>query len=191
MADNVQYHLGTNPMLQDRMRTNSFEFIVTGIDNIIRAGADANDENAVIPNAADTLRFAVQASSVPHFSQEPISLRRGNMVIKSAGVPTFDNGEITIVDYVTVEAKAVLMAWQNLSYNVKTNRVGLMKDYKKTCWLVERAPDLSFVRKWRIEGAWVSAISEDGYDLSSGADKLIRATISYDRAYIELNDTIN
>lgn len=190
MADNT-YHLGMNPMTMDRMRTNSFEFIVTDIDNILKAGADDADENARIVNAGDTLRFAVQSSSIPHFTQEVLSLRRGNQVIKAAGVPSFAEGTISIVDYVTAEAKDALMAWRNLSYNVQEKKVGLMKDYKKTCWLVERAPDFSFVRKWKIEGAWISQLSEDDYDKATGNDKLVRATVAFDEAYVELNDLID
>ena len=190
MVENT-YHLGTNPFTMDRMRTNSFEFIVTDIDNILKAGAESTDDNATIVNAGDVLRFAVQASSIPHFSQEVLTLRRGNEVIKGAGNPSFPDGSLSIVDYVSAEAKEALMAWQSLSYNVRTNKVGLMKNYKKTCYLIERAPDFSFVRKWKIEGAWISAINEDDYDKSSGNDKLVKATVTYDKAYVELNDLIN
>ena len=134
------YHLADNPELYEIQRDNNFEFIVTGIDNILRVGAEESDDNAFITNASQTLRFSVVSSSIPMFSQEPIVIRRGNSVVKAAGVPTFSDGSLVVNDYIGADTKSALMAWQNLSYNVKTEKVGNMKDYKKTCYLCADAP---------------------------------------------------
>ena len=82
------------------------------------------------------------------------------------------------------------MAWQNLSYNVRTEKVGLAKDYKKDCYLLEYSPDYQLVRKWIMHGCWVSSISEDDYNSDSNDKHMISATIEYDRAEIDTSEDI-
>ena len=142
------YHLADNPSLYEPQRTNNFTFIVTGIDNILRVGVSAEEaeDNDYIKNAGNTLSFSVVSASIPMFSQEPITIRRGNSVMKAAGLPTFSEGSLEVNDYIGADSKSILMAWQNLSYNVNTEKVGLMSDYKKTCYLCEYSPDYKLVR---------------------------------------------
>lgn len=104
------YHLADNPELYEVQRSNNFEFIVTGIDNILRAGANETDENAFITNASQTLRFSVVQSSIPMFSQEVIRIQRGNTVMKAAGVPTFNDGSLVVNDFIGADTKSALMA---------------------------------------------------------------------------------
>ena len=192
MADNKYgtYHLGDNPTLYDPQRSNTFEFVVTGIDNLLRAGYDGTEENAYITDAQETLRLSVDSASIPMFSQTPIEIKRGNSTIKFAGTPTFDSGSITVIDYMGADTKSALMAWQALSYNVKTDRVGNAADYKKDCYLLEYTPDFSrIVRQWLLKGCFVSGLSEDAFSMNGGGDKkTINATISYDRAIMSLPD---
>ena len=180
------YHLSDNPALYEVQRSNNFEFVVTGIDNILRVDADEGDDNAYITNAAQTLRFSVVQASIPMFSQEPITIRRGNSVMKAAGVPTFPDGSLVVNDFIGADTKSALMAWQNLSYNVKTERVGKMADYKKTCYLCEYTPDYQLVRTWKMLGCWVSGLQEDDFNMEDGNKKTITATIQYDKAFMEL-----
>lgn len=192
MADNKYgtYHLGDNPTLYDPQRSNTFEFVVTGIDNLLRAGYDGTEENAYITDAQETLRLSVDSASIPMFSQSTIEIKRGNSTIKFAGTPTFDSGSITVIDYMGADTKSALMAWQALSYNVKTDRVGNAADYKKDCYLLEYTPDFSrIVRQWLLKGCFVSGLSEDAFSMNGGGDKkTINATISYDRAIMSLPD---
>lgn len=192
MADNKYgtYHLGDNPTLYDPQRSNTFEFVVTGIDNLLRAGYDGTEENAYITDAQETLRLSVDSASIPMFSQTPIEIKRGNSTIKFAGTPTFDSGNITVIDYMGADTKSALMAWQALGYNVKTDRVGNAADYKKDCYLLEYTPDFSrIVRQWLLKGCFVSGLSEDAFSMNGGGDKkIISANISYDRAIMSLPD---
>lgn len=184
------YVLADNPNLYEISRTNNFEFIVTDLDNLLRAGAAGTENLAVIDNAQEVLRVSVSSSSVPHFTQEVITVRRGNSVQKFAGTPSFNEGSLVLNDYIGADTKAVLMAWQNLSYNVRTEKVGLVTDYKKDCYLVEYTPDYQEVRRWRLHGCWVSSLSEPEYNHDSNDKHTISATIQYDRAEIDMSDTI-
>lgn len=183
------YHLADNPALYDPMRNNTFEFVVTGLDKLLRVGADGSEENAYITNAQEVLRLSVDSASIPMFTQEPILVKRGNSTIKFAGTPSFASGSLVVNDWIGADSKSALMAWQNLSYNVKTDRVGNAADYKKDCWLIEYTPDYTKqVRQWQLKGCFISGLSEDAYSMSSDGKKTISATIEYDRAIMSLPD---
>ena len=184
------YHLADNPSLYEPQRTNNFTFIVTDIDNILRVGVSAEEaeDSDYIKNASNTLSLSVVSASIPMFSQEPIIIRRGNSVMKVAGLPTFSDGSLEVYDYIGADSKSILMAWQNLSYNVNTEKVGLMRDYKKTCYLCEYDPDYKLVRTWKLLGCWVSSLSEDGFNQENGDKKVITAKIEYDKAFMEMPD---
>ena len=183
------YHLADNPALYDPMRNNTFEFVVTGLDKLLRVGADGSEENAYITNAQEVLRLSVDSASIPMFTQEVIPVKRGNSTIKFAGTPSFASGSLVVNDWIGADSKSALMAWQNLSYNVKTDRVGNAADYKKDCWLIEFTPDFTKqVRQWQLKGCFISGLSEDAYSMSSDGKKTISATIEYDRAIMSLPD---
>lgn len=116
------YHLANNPKMFEPARTNTFRFVVTDLDNILRVGFDSesSDPNARIANAQEVLEFSVTRAAIPQFTQEEIVIRRGNSVVKAAGLPNFNDGSLVINDYIGADGKSVLMAWQNLAYNVDT-----------------------------------------------------------------------
>ena len=182
------YHLADNPNLYEIQRTNNFDFVVTDIDNILRAGAIGTEANARITNAQEVLRLSNVSAPIPHFSQGTIEVNKGNTTIKFAGVPKFQAGTVKFNDYIGADTKAALMAWQNLSYNVRTEKVGLASDYKKDAYLIEYTPDYQQVRRWILHGCWVSGLSESGYDNESNNKNTIDCTIEYDRAELDLSD---
>lgn len=183
------YHLADNPNLYEIQRSNNFEFVVMNIDNIVRAGMPDLRENR-IANAQEILRLSVVSAPIPHFSQGVITVRRGNSALKFAGVPEFSAGSVVVNDYIGADTKAILMAWQNLSYNVQTEKVGLVGDYKKDAYLIEYTPDMQIVRQWKLHGCWISNLTESEYN-SDGNDKhQVTMQIEYDRAEIDNSSTL-
>ena len=183
------YHLADNPNLYEVQRTNNFEFVVMNINNIVKAGLKDVKANR-IANAQEVLRLSVSEASIPHFSQGPISVKRGNSTLKYAGVPEFTDGSLTVIDYIGADTKAVLMAWQNLSYNVTTEKVGLVSDYKKDAYLIEYTPDMQVVRQWKLHGCWISSLTEPNYTSETNDKHIINVTIQYDRAEIDNSGVI-
>ena len=190
MADNKfgAYHLADNPALYEVARSNNFEFVVTGLGNLLRAGANTTDNNAYINGAVaeDVIRLSVESSSVPTFKQNPLSIRRGNSVMKFAGVPDFEDGTLVVRDFIGADTKSALMAWQNLSYNVKTQKVGQMKDYKKDCYLMEYTPDMQLIRTWTLKGCWIAGLTMNEFNQEQGDKRTISASIPYDYAIMSL-----
>lgn len=189
------YHLGENPQLYSPQRANNYEFIVTNLDGILRPGATGNESNAVFRNAQEILRVSVSQAFVPHFTQEVVEVKRGNSTLKFAGVPTFDGGDLQFHDFIGADTKEILMAWQHLSYNVYTEKVGSLdvpaQYYKKDAYLIEYTPDYRKVRQWVLKGCWISSISEDGYDNYNGDKKMVSCTISYDTAMLDTAEVLN
>lgn len=177
------YHLANNPKQYEIQRNNTFELQVTGLDGLKRVGT-----NTPLVDAGEVFRLSVTSAPIPHFTQEAISIRRGNSVVKYAGVPTFDSGNLTLNDYIGADTKAVLLAWQALAYDVNSEYVGVAASYKKTATLIEYSPDYRKVREWTIYGCWISGISENAYDQEDGGKHQITATIQYDRAIPLAND---
>ena len=72
---------------------------------------------------------------------------------------------------------------------VKTDKIGLVSDYQRLCYLVEYTPDWQEVRKWELYGCWISRITEDAYDHQNSTDqRQISATIQYNKAVLVAAD---
>lgn len=184
------YVLADNSKLFEPQRTNNFEFVVTDLDNIMRAGVLGNEDSARLVNAQEMLRLSVISAPIPHYSQEVINIQRGNSTVKAAGKPSFSNGQLVCNDFIGADTKAVIMAWQNLSYNVTTEKVGLMSDYKKDAYLIEYTPDNQEVRRWRLHGCWISGVTEGGFSNESPGKNNITVTVEFDRGEIDTSDIV-
>lgn len=184
------YALANEPNLYQPQETNHFEFLVEGLNNILRPGTTGEESFAKLANAEEVIRVSVSQAFIPHFTQNPIEIKRGNTTIKVAGTPTFDGGSLVLNDFIGAETAVVLAAWQNLSYNVKTEKVGLMSDYKKDAWLVEYTPDYQVVRQWILHGCWISGLSESTLSYESNDKNQITATIQYDYAEIDNSELV-
>lgn len=183
------YHLADRPDLYEPMRDNHFEFIVHDIDNLLRAGVSTTDDSDYVTGGQEVLRFSVNKVNIPNFTQQAISIKRGNTTMKAAGTIEFGDGEIEIVDYVGADSKSVLLAWQRLSGDVVTEAVGRMADYKKRCTLIEYTCDFKQVRYWDIYGAWVGSVRDNGLSNEGGNDKrVMTATLYFDKAVPHLPD---
>ncbi len=142
----------------------------------------ATGEGYIQDNAQDLLMLNVLKTSVPHFSLEVLEYVRGNETIRFAGKPSFEAGSLVVDDVVGLDTKNILLAWQAQAYNVHTGKGGRMKDYKKTCTLVEYTQDYEPIRQWELSGCWISELSEDDFDRESDGKRQITATLQYDKA---------
>ena len=186
------WHLADNPQIFEVQRNNNFEFVVTDIDGILRAGAIGTEKNSRFNNAQEMLRLSVTDAFVPHFQQDQVVIKRGNTEIKYAGVPHFSAGTLKFNDYIGADVKEILMAWQNMSCNIETEKVGSLDvtPYKKNCYLIEYTPDYRKIRTWRLYGCWISSIQEDPYTADNGDKHSISCTIEYDRAQVDLSEVV-
>ena len=192
------YHLSANPALYEPSRSNTFQFLLTGLANsqtmskILAAGKNINtagetDYLGTTQNMQEVIMLSVAEASVPHFELGTIEIKRGNSTMKFAGVPSFSDGTLRLNDYVGARTKDLLMAWQALAYDVSDAVVKLADYYKYDCELVEYAPDFSrIVRKWTLIGCWARSVSEGSFSHDNPDKRGIDVTIVYDRAIPEV-----
>lgn len=184
------YHFSANKEIYEIQRGNNFDFVIS--QDLETKLAAYGNESKTFPKAQEYLRLSVSASSVPHFNQNVIEVRRGNTAVKYAGVLTWPEGSLECYDFIGAETKDILMAWQARSGNPLYQTVGLQSDYKCDASLIEYTPDYSkIVRTWKLEGCWISSLDEDQYSVDANGARKIRVTIQYDRAYVDsyLQDT--
>lgn len=180
------YYLTDDPTHYEVQRNNNFVFYVDGLNAKVKDLIPQNKYAAA--NAEDVLRVSVDSSSVPHFKQSALSLKRGNSTMKFAGVPEFDSHSIKLTDFIGAGTSDILNAWQQLSYNVTTDKVGLASDYKIDAYLLEYTPDYQLVRTIKLIGCWLSGVTEDDFDHNSNDRHTISATVEFDRAFIDTSD---
>jgi hypothetical protein len=107
-------HIAANLANYEAARTGFFTLIVDDIDNIIKASykgkwSEATD-NDKIARAQEYLKLNVVKCDIPHFEVAVHEYRRGNDVVKYAGVPTFGTGSLVVDDVVGLDTKSILMA---------------------------------------------------------------------------------
>lgn len=177
------YYLTNDPQHYEIQRTNTFVFYVEGLNSEL----NIPDHDYAGTSPEDILKISINSAQIPHFSQSAISVNRGNNTMKFAGKPEFSAGSIKLHDFIGAGTKEVLMAWQSKSYDVKTEKVGLASDYKKTAYLLEYTPDYQLVRGWKLHGCWISKISESEYSYDSNDKNMISVDIEYDKAELDYN----
>ena len=167
------YHLADNPNIYEPYRGNAFEFLVYGL------GEDDSEQGSNM----EAIRMQVVSFPVAHFSLERKEIRRGNSVITFAGLPSFENGSLVVKDYVGGDGKSAIERWQQKAYNVQTDRLGNLRDYKLNCDVIEYDHTMEYkLRTWHLKGCWVSAIQEDVLTRESNEARNVTATIVYDKA---------
>lgn len=184
-TDKGAMHFAAKKELFEIQRGNNFEFVIPkgAFSSMTPFGEGA--EVQTIDNANEIIRLSVSSASIPYFSQNVIEVRRGNTAVKYAGPISYGAGSIKCYDFIGARTKDILMGWQARSGNPLYQTVGQQADYKMDCFLQEYTPDYSeLVRTWKVEGCWISDMSDDGYSVDSGGSaKQISVTLQFDRAY--------
>lgn len=181
------YYLSDNANIYEIQRRNNFEFVVPFDLPLKKAGlldTDTDPEDFV-EEPEHVIKIACSAVDIPTYTQSVIPIRRGNTSIKFAGVPEFGSGTVTLNDYIGADVVGVMTAWQNLSYNIGTEKVGLVRDYKRDCKLLQYSPDYQLVRTWVLQGCWISGLNFGSMSSEANEKVSINATIQYDRYRIE------
>lgn len=155
-------HLSSQKQYQVQM-SNWFEVQISGIP-----------ESIVMLNTGINL---------PERSNDAIELPFGNSKAKVAGQATFGEGTFTVMDAITLDTEREVEKWQNEVYDPSTGKMGWVSDYKREMIVTQRGPDGTYMRQWKYEGVWPSAVSYGELSNDSSDKKLISLTLSYDRAY--------
>ena len=190
------YHLSTGVERTWQIgKGNFFEVIIEELGDLLKPGVEEElaEDVDYITNGQEVIRLTVHETTIPHFQLATLSIRRGNSVVKYAGVPTFEAGSLVCTDMIGAQSKATLEAWQNLAYNVLTDKGGRAyttdgRGYKRNATLIEYTADHVRVRSWKLVGCWISNISEENYNMESDDIRRVTCSIEYDRAIPEIEN---
>lgn len=188
----ISASISENLSSYEAARSGFFILVVDGLDDLLKPNYRGEAENAEdsdrIKKAQETLKLSVTKCPVPHFEIATNEYRRGNDVVKFAGVPTWNGGTITVADYIGLDTKSLLMSWLYKAYNPHTRKGGRMKDYKKTATLCEYTQDYELIRTWTIEGMFITKITEDDFDKENDGPRKLNVEFVFDRATVDLPD---
>ncbi len=191
MSEFGSFHLAANPTMYEPVRPSNYRFIAKfDTVQLLKVGENAADRNSYIRDGQEIIDFSVTHFDVPHFTQNPIEVWRGNSRVLYAGKPSWNNGQLIINDLVGADGKSVLLAWQSLSYNVIDDTISNASKYKINATVMEYTADNKLVRYWDLIGCWVAGLSEDAWDSDGDGKKRVTATIAYDRAIPHLPDEL-
>lgn len=130
------YHISSDLQNYESARSNFFTLLVEDLDDLLYPEFSYTGENAdneyVTKSAKrsgqEIIKLSVNKMFVPHFSLGQIEIKRGNSVVKFTDTPTWDSGTIELQDFVGLQTKNVLMAWQALAYDVVSDTQGRAAD---------------------------------------------------------------
>ena len=190
--------LGTYHMVNrnsfEPQRTNNFEIQITDLPAYSSRGYNGtkNGIGKVTKGAATTnVTLSVASFSAPSISISPIEVPYQNNTVKYAGKPSFGDCTVRVNDYIGLDAENALSEWQKQVYNYDTQVIGWAKDYKKIAYVLEYAPDGTFVRQWTLHGCWPSQLNLGEYAHDGNSVKTVDMTITFDWCAPDIPETIN
>jgi len=166
MSDMKNY--STKPLsnlLGDVRRNNNFVVTIEGV----------TDDN--------NLELIIQKAFLPQVSLNVLELRHGNDALKFAGVATWAGGDITILDILNKDELEAVLAWFKQTYDWVDGAIGVANGpngYKKSGFITEYAADGKYIRRWDIDGMWISKLDLGQLDAASGEMKELTFTIEID-----------
>lgn len=211
------YHISSDLQKYEIARNNFFTLLVdveTELRDLVYpefSYTGENAENEFVTSTSgksgqEAIKLSVNRMFVPHFSTNPIEIRRGNSIVKFADVPSWSSGSLSAQDFVGLEVKNILMAWQALTYDVVSDTQGRAGDwdqvigeganrqvihhkgYKRNCVLVEYSPDYEQIRYWDLIGCWISRLEEAPFESDGTGGREITITLEFDRAIMHQRD---
>ncbi len=185
-------HISNHLEDYESARSGFFTFIIDDLDNLTKYTFNPDTGEATeadqYKKAQEYIMLSVTKASVPQAKIDTSSIRRGNEEVHFATTPTWSSGSLLINDYVGIDVKGMLMSWWGLAYNVHTRKGGYMKDYKKTCTLIEYTQAHEQIRKWTLYGCFITEISEDEFNVESDGRRQLNCQIVFDRAVMDTDD---
>lgn len=173
----------SNPQSADHLAAEAGAFEPQRVCNFsVEIPLDGSDKDVVIA--------ALESFKLPKMSQDKIELHYQNGVTFVAGKAKTEEGSLVIKDIVDRDVLGAILRWRNKVYSVKTGKVGLAKDYKKTCYLVVTGPDGSYQRQCKLTGVFPPADPEiTDFNMTSNEKVVLTTALSCDKT--DWSDSIN
>lgn len=133
-------------------------------------------------NGVNMLSLACDSVDLPGLEITPIEIPYMNEYRYVAGKAKFAQTPITFKDFVDIDIASQWYQWVNQVYRVETGQIGFASSYKKTCEVVQCAPDGSMARSWKLLGAWPMGNNPGKHSHGGEGQVKIEGVIRYDKA---------
>lgn len=136
-----------------------------------------------IQDLPESIIMLQNSINLPERSNPAVELPFGNSKAKVAGQTEWGDGSLTLMDAISLDTEKAVEAWQNQVYDPATGKMGWVNQYKREMIVTQRGPDGTYLRAWKYEGVWPTAVTYGELSGESSDKKTISLTLAYDRAY--------
>lgn len=116
-------------------------------------------------NAAQKLRFVVQAASLPSFTVQPVVVPYFGREVKFSGDRVFNDWQVTVMNDEDFTVRNAFEAWSNAMNTLISNRLDpnmWATEYKQTATVLQYGKDGATVRKYDFYGLFPSQVDNIG-----------------------------
>src|SRR5262245_14527595 len=140
------------------------------------------------PGDSDLLTLSIETATLPRCTNEPVTLPYGNEEVFVAGRARWEQGSMTLRDWIDRPVAQTLLNWRNIVYNPFTGSIGLATNYKKQASIVLFGPNSqegtpTYERVWKLVGVWPMDVSLASLDMSRNDIVHITVVLRYDKAF--------
>lgn len=172
-------------------RTNNFELQIVGLSTIVRAGYTSDSTNHGYTSemyqrlqSIDTTQemiLSIKGAFSPQVTLQSLEIPYGNTKTKFAGVPTYNDGSLSWVDYYDQDTEALLLAWRRAAFDDDTGAIGDAINYKRTAYLTYYSPSGRAARRFKLEGCWLQSVNGSAFSNDSASIRELSVTLVHDR----------
>lgn len=142
----------------------------------------SNHFEVIVSDLGEEFTLTVQRCSLPEMTIGIVELTHGNSKSKVAGQLEFADGSMDIKDAILPDIEDRCYKWFCKAVNPETGKMGWASDYKRDILVNQFAPDGTYIRTWKLQGAWITTFTPGEMDMTNPEAKLISLTIAYDKA---------
>lgn len=163
-----------NPQAADHLAASAGEFEPQRTNNFsIEIPLGGQDKDLIIA--------ALEGFTMPTTKNEIQEMKYQNETRKVAGPANVEQGNLKLKDFCDIGVRWALLRWRKQVYDKTTGKVGLAKNYKKTCFVVLHGPDGSNERVAKLLGVFPPEDPPDALDMSSPAPIMMEMPLSSDK----------
>lgn len=131
----------------------------------------------------EVIALAVESTSLPQESNEPIELPYGNESHWVAGRAKFQFGSFVVRDFIQEDVNKIISEWRKKVYEAQNGEIHFATNYKTNGHIVMMDPEGGSERQWMIEGLWPQQVNYGALAYGQNDVVKIEVVFAYDRAY--------
>jgi hypothetical protein len=140
----------------------------------------------------DSIALSIVNGFLPTRYNDELAIPYGNEVVYAAGKMMWDQGAVTLRDWVRQRTAKLLLDWQVEVGNPTTGAIGFAASYKRDASIVLFPPDTvsgegtetAGEKVWTLHGAWPIRVNPavNGLDMTTSGQVLIELLLRFDKA---------